>query len=269
MVRDAYRFEGDVQGTTTLPDGVDILALVREGKLTARKDGARVELLTPDGRVVVVKKNLETLTESQMPEYVRVTLPDGSFALAEKGMEWALAKTTHMVYRPYVVDLICARVAEGGKLVDICKEPGMPDYATLCRWRRQNPEAALAIEQARRDRAELMRDLAVTVAEEAEESIDGSRLRVDTYMKAAALDNPAYAPGRSKVDVSVNAQPTMIVVHTGIDLSQKVDLPERTPDTLGEVRDVTENRGKIQDPVAVPGGGSKSSKTHGEKRGKG
>lgn len=238
--------------STELPPGTEITELIREGKIFARNIKGKVELVeVKTGRVVAIKKDLENITAKNAHNYIKTVLEDGSIAFVEEGMEWALKNMRQNVYKPYVLDVICQRICMGEKLIDICQDPEMPDYATLARWRREFPEVGEAIRSARRDRAEMLRDMAVREAEgaESDDPFDAAKLRVETYLKVAAIDNPEYSAGR-KVDVAINA-PTMIVVNTGIDLSKEVDItPAKLEDFThnnspkDEVTDVRKNSGK-------------------------
>ena len=119
-------------------------------------------------------------------------------------------------YNEFVVDLIAQRLAEGESLTEICKKPGFPSYALLCKWRRFKPEINSILDQARRDRAETMRDLALKEALDADEdTVAEKRLKHDAYKWAAGLDDAKYSP-KAKIEATVNA-PTMIVLNTGID----------------------------------------------------
>ena len=120
------------------------------------------------------------------------------------------------VYNPAIIDIICSRIVEGASLSEICKQPDMPTYATLCRWRRREPWIAEVLEQARRDRAEYLRDQALSEALAADEdNAAAKRLVVETYKWAASVDHEKYNP-KTKIDATITA-PTQIIVATGID----------------------------------------------------
>lgn len=119
-------------------------------------------------------------------------------------------------YNPAIIDIICSRMVEGRSLSDICGKPDMPTYATLCRWRRQHPWITEALEQARRDRAEVLRDEALSEAMAADEdNVTAQRLKTDLLKWAASVDDPARYSPKTKVDATL-AVATQIVVDTGI-----------------------------------------------------
>jgi transposase-like protein len=120
------------------------------------------------------------------------------------------------LYSPMVIDQICDLLVNGGSLTKICQMPGMPSYTTLSKWRRQHPEVATALEEARRDRAEALRDKAVALVEGDlhKNDVPGVELQVETLWKAAGVDDVRYSP-RAKVEATVTV-PTQIIVETGI-----------------------------------------------------
>lgn len=124
---------------------------------------------------------------------------------------------THIAYDPFVVDLICERVATGESVTKVCKEPGMPAYAVFSKWVVDHPDAAKKLELARVARTEYLRDLAVQTAMENEDfkfPTQAAKLKVDTLIWAAGVDNPKYSP-KAKVEATFSA-PVQILVSTGI-----------------------------------------------------
>lgn len=127
-----------------------------------------------------------------------------------------------MAYNPAIIDMMCAKIAEGGSLSDLCETPGFPSYALLCRWRRAEPWINEALDMARKDRAEYMRDRALKEALAARDKNDApaQALKTETYKWAAGVDDGKYSP-KAKVEATVN-QPTQIIVVTGIDRTRDV-----------------------------------------------
>ena len=136
---------------------------------------------------------------------------------------WTYEQATEVVtihartlYNPAIVDIICSRIVEGQSLTDICRQPDIPSYVTLCRWRRQHPYINEMLEQARRDRAEAMRDKALSEALAADEdNVAAQRLKTDVLKWAASVDDPAKYSPKTKVDATV-AVATKILIDTGI-----------------------------------------------------
>lgn len=52
------------------------------------------------------------------------------------------------------INEILARIADGERLTNICKEPGMPSYNVVCRWRRKDRDFDRQITLAYEDRAQ-------------------------------------------------------------------------------------------------------------------
>lgn len=124
------------------------------------------------------------------------------------------------VYQPALVDELCADIVAGGSLTMLCDGNKYPPYAQFCRWRRLHPEINLQLEEARRDRAERMRDLAIAHAMEATNKNDApaAQLKAEIHKWAASTDDARYKQN-AKVDVSLNA-PTQIIVQTGIERAE-------------------------------------------------
>jgi hypothetical protein len=198
-----------------------------------------IEIIDMDtGLVVAVQKDHRPLLMERRELLVERVLPDGSTVLMQAGIDpGALALTTSYPFSQITVDLICQLVCEGQSIMNVCKKPGFPNYATLCQWRRQHPHIEKQLEQARVDRGEYYRDRAVQEAELSESTkdpINASALKVDTYKWAAGMDNAKFSP-KSKVEATLNT-PVQIMVATGID---------RTPITMDTTREVSD--GKITD----------------------
>lgn len=124
------------------------------------------------------------------------------------------------VYQPALVDELCQAIVEGGSLTLLCDGKKFPPYAQFCRWRRLHPEINEQLEQARRDRAERMRDLALVEAMAATNKHDApaQQLKVETLKWMAGTDDVRYKQN-AKVDVAL-AAPTLIQVVTGIERAE-------------------------------------------------
>lgn len=130
------------------------------------------------------------------------------------------------VYQPQLVDELCAEIVNGGSLTLLCDGNKYPPYAQFCRWRRLHPEINIQLEEARRDRAERMRDLAIVEAMKAVGKNDtpAAQLKAEVHKWAAAMDDAKYRSG-TKVDVALSS-PSIIQVITGIE--RKEDVNTRT-----------------------------------------
>lgn len=94
-------------------------------------------------------------------------------------------------YTPATALLICARLADGETLTEICRTPGMPRRQTVHQWRMRMPAFEAEYAQARAIGMESMADEVLTISDDdtGDEQADGSpnptavnraRLMVDT-----------------------------------------------------------------------------------------
>lgn len=185
------------------------------------------------GAVVAVQRTPFPLLNGHQELMVEHTLPSGEKIRMQKGIDpGLLVHTQAEPFSQYLVDIICTLVAEGGSLTEICTRQGMPKYTTLCRWRRQHPHIQEQLDQARRDRAEYLRDQALKEAEgsTSRDPIGAHALRVDTYLKAASFDDAKYSP-KAKIEANITA-PTQIIVSTGITREVKEVTDDKTKEPL-------------------------------------
>jgi hypothetical protein len=115
-------------------------------------------------------------------------------------------------------------------LTSICKLPGFPSYATLCRWKKINPGIVAQLDEARRDRAEAMRDkLYETMEQMDEDNLDSSKARIDALKYLAGVDDKQKY-GNAKQEL-VASGPMQIIINTGIN---REPITERTINPQGE-----------------------------------
>jgi hypothetical protein len=120
-------------------------------------------------------------------------------------------------YSPFLVDLICRRIAEGETITSICREPGMPSYNTICKWRREHDEFSKAYLRARNDRAEIFFDKAIEVVENADPQRDQvalAKVKSDVYRYAAKVSNPTDFGETTKVSGTIGV--AQIHIETGV-----------------------------------------------------
>lgn len=175
------------------------------------------------GHVRAVQREPFSLLTGHQEVMVEHMLPSGEKVLLQKGVDpGLLANVRGEPFNQILVDLVCQAVAEGESLTKVCQKPGYPSYTALCRWRRQHPHINDQLDNARRDRAEYLRDKALEEAAGAEsrDPIGAHNLRVDTYKWAAGVDDAKYSP-KAKVEASVT-MPTQIIVSTGINRTREV-----------------------------------------------
>lgn len=204
-----------MQQETQPTDTINILDLLKDGRHFAERRGNMVHVIDSlSGNSIVVYASDHI--NSTPTDLIKVDTPKGTHWI-QRGVNPALMAVPEVTYSPLIIDLICQKIAEGGNLTSICREPDMPSYNLLCRWKRHNPEIEEALNSARRDRAEFHRDAAMEEARLAQsrDPLGAAQLRVDAHKWAASVDHEKYNP-KTKVEATISA-PTQIVVYTGID----------------------------------------------------
>ena len=208
----------------TVQPQLDILELLKDGRHFAEKRGDRIHIVDSlTGNSIIMYADPQT---AKLPTaLVESSLPNGATVWIEEGLNpHPQGGQREIAYSPVIVHLICQQIVEGAGITSICNQPGFPKYNVLRKWAHQHPWIDEHLNQARRDRAETLRDKAVQTAEEAEsrDPIDKASLQVDTYKWAAGVDNEKYNP-KTKVEATINT-PTQIVVYTGIDRTEARDV---------------------------------------------
>jgi hypothetical protein len=122
------------------------------------------------------------------------------------------------VYCQQTVDIILARVREGETLRKICGDPTMPSYSALYAWRARFPEFRQALDSATEDRAGVMHDRVLELAElaivEERDKRDGIKIAIDAYKWSAERgDRKRYG---SSPSAQVESGGFTIVLNTGV-----------------------------------------------------
>lgn len=171
------------------------------------------DLLT--GRVICIQKTYKDILENKWDDLVKIDTPEGPVWL-EKGIPADKVRwKRNFPYSKVFCDLICASVAKGTGLIKTCEDLSL-EYTLVVRWRREHPEFAEALKEARRDRAEVYHDRALQIAEAStEENAKRARIQIDTNKWAAEKANPAEFGNQTKV-VGDSTQPISFVVNTGV-----------------------------------------------------
>lgn len=193
----------------------DILQLVRAGThYTALREGVLHVVDASTGHSLAITKT----NPGANSRYIRRTNPDGTYTWCLEELRDHESCLSYAQYSPLVVDEICRRIVEGEALTRICNgAEGMPTYNDFCRWRRAHPWIIEALDRAREDRAEKLRDEAIALADDAVSVKDAAAqaLKVEVRKWAAAVDSARYNP-KTKVEATLNV-PTQIIVQTGIE----------------------------------------------------
>lgn len=138
-------------------------------------------------------------------------------------------------YSQDVADAICARVAAGETLAEVCGTTGAPSYAALCEWRLRHPAFDEALERAREIAADLWAERALKVAEDstsATATVD--RLKVSTLIWRAERAAPERYGGKTQV----RKEPRRVILEV-----RKFELAKR-PDGQTYLREIMPERGE-------------------------
>lgn len=119
---------------------------------------------------------VEALIEEFPYQIHQIRGPWNELVWVEKGVNpddvFADKRKTDWPYSQMTADLICQQIAEGTSLGQICRQVGYPTYNVLCRWRRENSDFNLAIEQAYKDRGEFFREKILELVGDLESGAD-------------------------------------------------------------------------------------------------
>ncbi len=202
-----------------------------------------VEMKT--GAIVCVQRDSQNLLQTMPDALVEHTLADGSRIMLQKGIDpGAVAHVKNWPFSAYTVDLLCAEIAKGKYITKLLGTGIFPPYEQFSRWKREHPYILSSLEDAKKDRAEYLRDKALEEADKAQEQeIGAHKLRVETFKWAAGVDDQAKYSPRAKVE-AVSVQPVQIIISTGID---------RSPLPNDNIREVNyENTSKNENITALP-----------------
>lgn len=96
-------------------------------------------------------------------------------------------------YNPDIGVKICAELAEGKSLVEICKMPGMPSRATVYRWLRSSEEFREIMAIAHDDQADALADDILRIADgcgKTKAAQNKARIQIDARKWYAAKVRP-------------------------------------------------------------------------------
>ena len=124
------------------------------------------------------------------------------------------------IYKPDVVDHICARLSEGQVLSEICRGAGMPERTTVYLWMKKYPDFAQRVARAREAGYDAIAEEALRIADTpilGEETTDDGekvtvkkadaiqhrKLQVWTRLELLKKWDPKRYGDRSQVDMTV------------------------------------------------------------------
>ncbi len=157
----------------------------------------------------------DDLLQNRFDDMVQIDTPQGKVWIDKYLDPTKLLLKSSPPYNIQVADLLANVMAEGKTLNEAIKSIGMKP-STINKWRREFPEFNKALIMASQDRAESLKDEALDIARATtSDTLGPDKLKVDTLMKTAAVDNPDRFATRQKVDTNVTATTTFII-STGI-----------------------------------------------------
>jgi hypothetical protein len=112
----------------------------------------------------------------------------------------------HTLKTPELCNEICARVAKGETLTDICRDAAMPDWSTVHRWAARCDVFRNDLARARELQAEVWADELVDISDAelpTRQAIRRARLRMQSRQWLAGKFNPQFADKPTQVGVNV------------------------------------------------------------------
>ena len=188
--------------------------LIKDGTHFSERHGDTIHVVNSltGERIVMRATALEVPTHLELREQ-----PDGSIVKFEVDLPTPPLVPVHLAYNPVIIDEMCAKIVEGASVTTLCKDPRYPTYAQLSRWRRAYADIDLALDRAKRDRAEVHADKVMELAENVtEDDVNSTKVKIEAQKWRAAVDAPERYSPKAKIEATLSA-PTQIVVYTGID----------------------------------------------------
>lgn len=180
----------------------------------------------------------ESIPLTEVDNYVPA-LVNGRKAFVHKD---TVVPTTKKIiqFNSLVAEEFCINILQGGKLIDACVAVGI-SYSTFCKWRRTNEEFAKMVEQAQRDRAEIIFERLLDVAQTTEaesDEISLGRLKADIYKYISAVSNERLNP---KTRIEADHRVGIVALDTGI--PNPGSAPTEEDQRLGQI--VARNKGPV------------------------
>jgi hypothetical protein len=124
---------------------------------------------------------------------------------------------------------ICERMADGEALADICKADDMPGRRTVYQWLAANAGFARMYARARDERADLLADEIIKIADDDTKTPEHRRVQIDARKWAAAKLNPKRYSDRLQHVGDADADPIRItrIEHVIVDPANGTEVPRR------------------------------------------
>lgn len=174
------------------------------------KDGLPESINVLSGEVR--RKHLLT---SELADYVVIKSSEGKLTWVHKDSTAKSAEIKFVPYSTLLASKFCYVLAEGAKVKEACMHTGIT-YGIFSTWRRLHPEFSDMVEQAMKDRALLLFERLLDVAEETgadSEEVALGKLKVDVYKSMAAVGDEKFSP---KTKLSVDARVGIVSIESGI-----------------------------------------------------
>ena len=86
-------------------------------------------------------------------------------------------------YSEQLSDEICRRLAEGEPFAKICRDEHLPNFSTIWRWERANPEFKAQTQMALEHGTHYLASDCLRIADDTEMDVPNRKLMVDTRMR--------------------------------------------------------------------------------------
>jgi hypothetical protein len=118
-------------------------------------------------------------------------------------------------YDPATAHEICERLCEGESLVDVCRDPAMPSFGTVYRWRRSFADFAEMIREAREVQAERFCDLGWDIAcAVTPETAHATRVKLTQLRWTAGVMAPRRYGKTKAIESEAEEEPLTVLIRT-------------------------------------------------------
>jgi hypothetical protein len=169
------------------------------------------------------------LFKAKEENLIKYNRPDGSVVYLEKHLSYDAIAASNRKIPPFsevIADEICQALIEGRTITSIARDNRYPDFYTISKWRKHNPDFDAAIKDAFAARADYMHDKMLETAESVKDKDDAvvKRVAIDAYKWSAEKTNPDQYGQRTKISGDPRA-PLQLIVDTGVPAPET--FPER------------------------------------------
>lgn len=130
-------------------------------------------------------------------------------------------------YDPATAHEICERMCEGESLAEVCRDPTMPAFGTVYRWRRAFPDFAAMMREAREVQADRFCDLGWEIASAVTpETAHATRVKLTQLRWTAGVLSPRRYGRTSPVEAEIEPQVDTLLIRT-FQIEQREDGAQR------------------------------------------